>query len=701
MIGDLADAPRTLATCLALLDEWYVTGFVTETSRSLRSLERRWRRPSGPARVFGLARTSLPEGPELDPWRAPDGVWQEVLRARPELACFPLGEAVERAVKKTVTELLIAAGARPGSRGPAKSRSDLLKALGRPAEHRLLRRFLTHLFFELCIDLIRREDLELEPEPAYLYHFTPDGRYRSPREERTWRQRWTAICAAWAGRFLPHLLAALRAESFTAARRSIRAGFLDVRVQPPPRTGDALPDPTFRVAASDRLDDLAGTGDPEDRLWTPLVLSRRGGNVSLGCDWLRRAPDAPRDGDIHPLIRDLVEIGVALYIAGVQVPRQEHLGRRMDVEIYVRRSRPWSTVARRIERTASILTRDDLHLRFPPKARRPAPARLSSERTDRPICLFSGGLDSLAGAVHLLEAGERPIFLSHYANSSLAALQKGLIERLRAIYGPDRLDHLGVYVGPSRSPSNPLPLRPRQREPMARFLRPFMLLSLACSAALHLGGRRVLVCESGPLAIYPLFNEGQIRTRSVDPRFIEGFEDLVRRVFRVPLRIENPLLYMTKGEALAPFADERLRGLIAASNSCWHWAQLRAVASRQGLDATGKTHDGKCLPCLIRRAAVHAAGLWEADAGYLTDLFEEFANLDAETVLTLADYYRFCENARTLDSARMLLLAPDFSVRARGVDCDRLLRMFRRSARELRSCLLERGGSDLRRALNL
>ncbi len=701
MRRDATDAARDLATSLAQLDDWYVSGFVIEAARGLKELERRLRRGGLPY-LFGSTRKSLSGGTVFDPWTVPDGTWQAIIRTRPRLACFPMGEVTERAVKKTVTELLIAAGARPGSRAPVKSRSDLLHALGKPSEHRFLRRFLAHLFFELCIDLIRRENPEAEPEPAYLYHFTPAGRFHSLRQERAWRRWYTDTCATWADRFLPHLFTALAAQSFTAARQSIHAGFLDVGVRPPPRTGEGLPDPTFRVAASDRLEHLSEAGDPADRTLTLLVLARKGGNVSVGCDWLRRAPGAIPRGDIHPLVRDLVEIGVVLYMAGVQVPRQDHLGRRMELEIHVRR-RTWNAVAHRIECTASILTRDDLTVRFLPKAEdfSQEPARLRRERTDRPICLFSGGLDSLAGAVHLLEAGERPILLSHYANSTLAALQKGLIERLRKIYGADRLDHLGVYVGPSNSPSNPLPLRPRQREPLARFLRPFMLFSLACSAALHLGSRRVLVCESGPLALYPLFNEGQIRTRSVDPRFVEGFEDLVRRVFRTSLRIENPLLYMTKGEALKPFARPELSGLIAASNSCWHWAQLKAVASRQGLDATGKTHDGKCLPCLIRRASVHAAGLWDADAGYLTDAFQDFANLDRESVLTIADYYRFCENARTLDSARMLFLAPDFSVRARGVDCDRLLRMFRRSARELRSCLLERGGSELHRALDL
>ncbi len=698
---DPAATARILAASLGQLDDWYLSGFLIEAARGLDRLERRLRRGALPGRGFEPARSG-----RLDPWSVPDGAWLAMVRRRPALACYPLGEIVERAVKKAVVEQLIGAGLRPGRRRRPSARAaatTLARGLGRPRERRLLRRFLAHFLFELCIDLIRREDRHSEPEPAYLYHFTIDGRFRSLAEERSWRRWLTGTCAAWAERLLPHLLAALPETDFGAVREAVRAGFREIGGRVPRHPGRGLPDPVFRVVASDRLEDALERGDPEDPRVTLLVLNRVGGNVSVGCDWLRGGPGSAIEDGIAPLVRDLVEIGAAVYMAGVVVSRQRHLGRRLDFELRVRCPKRWSAVARRIERVASILTRDDLTLSFEPRGT-PGTAphsRLARRRTDRPVCLFSGGLDSLAGAVRLLEAGERPILLSHYANSSLAALQKHLVGRLRAIYGSDRLDHLGVYVAPSGAPSNPLPLRPRRRQPMARFLRPFMLLSLACSAALHFGSRRVLICESGPLAIYPLFNEGQIRTRSVDPRFVGGFQRLIRRVSRTRLRIDNPLLYMTKGEALEAFADPRLSGLLADSNSCWHWAQLRAVAKRRGVDAAGATHDGSCLPCLVRRAAVHAAGLWEADAGYVADIFTDFGELDREAVLTVADYFRFCENLRTLPSAEGLLLAPDFSVCAPGVDCDRLLRMFRRSARELRSVLVARGGRELRRALGL
>jgi hypothetical protein len=293
------------------------------------------------------------------------------------------------------------------------------------------------------------------------------------------------------------------------------------------------------------------------------------------------------------------------------------------------------------------------------------------------------------------------VFVSHYANSTLAALQKDLIGGLREVYGAAAFDHVGVYVSRASTRSTPVPLPPRQRDPLSRFLRPILFLSLACAAAVHLGSRRVYIFESGPLAIYPLFSEGQIRTRSVDPRFVVGFQSFVRRALRLGLTIENPLLYRTKGETLRLLAPGKVSHLIARSNSCWYWAQLRARAARAGLDPARATHDGTCLPCILRRASVHAAGVWNQDAGYLVDVFERFSQLQGESLLTLADYYRFCENVRRLPPGRLLGFAPDFSVCVPGIDSGKLVRMFRRSARELRSCLVERGGRELRKAFDL
>ena len=62
------------------------------------------------------------------------------------------------------------------------------------------------------------------------------------------------------------------------------------------------------------------------------------------------------------------------------------------------------------------------------------------------VALFSGGLDSLTGAIDLLEEGHRLILVSHYDYGQLASTQQSLAAELTDYYGPARLYHLAVRV---------------------------------------------------------------------------------------------------------------------------------------------------------------------------------------------------------------------------------------------------------------
>jgi hypothetical protein len=62
------------------------------------------------------------------------------------------------------------------------------------------------------------------------------------------------------------------------------------------------------------------------------------------------------------------------------------------------------------------------------------------------VSFLSGGLDSLTGAIDLLEEGHRLILVSHYDYGQLATTQQSLAAALADHYGPERLHHLAVRV---------------------------------------------------------------------------------------------------------------------------------------------------------------------------------------------------------------------------------------------------------------
>ncbi len=107
----------------------------------------------------------------------------------------------------------------------------------------------------------------------------------------------------------------------------------------------------------------------------------------------------------------------------------------------------WAPLAPRLAGLLNFLTGDDWTLKV-----REAPLDLGLKEAWphawRPdgVMLFSGGLDSLVGALDRLEAGQRLLLVSHYDFGQLAAIQQSLAAALIRHYGPTRVHHLGIRV---------------------------------------------------------------------------------------------------------------------------------------------------------------------------------------------------------------------------------------------------------------
>jgi 7-cyano-7-deazaguanine synthase in queuosine biosynthesis len=220
------------------------------------------------------------------------------------------------------------------------------------------------------------------------------------------------------------------------------------------------------------------------------------------------------------------------------------------------------------------------------------------------VVLFSGGLDSLAGAIDLLEEGQRLVLVSHYDFGQLAAVQKALAGALAEHYGPERLHHLALRVQ-----------FPETRELTLRS-RSLLYLALGLAAAAALGVELPLIVpENGFVSLNPpltLNRLGTYSTRTTHPYFLAQLSCLWREA-----GLSNPLLNpypeTTKGELLARCRHQALlEKLFPLTNSC-----ARPVVSRWQGGPAGSC--GYCYPCLLRRAALHRLG-WDEGRDYRLDV---------------------------------------------------------------------------------
>jgi len=119
---------------------------------------------------------------------------------------------------------------------------------------------------------------------------------------------------------------------------------------------------------------------------------------------------------------------------------------------------------------------------------------------------------------------------------------------------------------------------------------------------------------------------GTLSTRTAHPHFIESIQRLFD-VADIPCRINNPYQFKTKGQMVDECQNRQLLADIVDSTvSCSHWKRSNQQC-------------GICVPCIIRRAAIHAAGFGEKTKytfNNLADVLNETDRRDDIMALSIA-----------------------------------------------------------------
>lgn len=313
---------------------------------------------------------------------------------------------------------------------------------------------------------------------------------------------------------------------------------------------------------------------------------------------------------------DLLRLAVAVYGADRAVLREAQTDRwvrRLRLHVPVSDAALWRDAASPFAKALTFLTNDAWNLRFrtiPPSEEAAAPLFGPDS-----VALFSGGLDSLAGAIDLLEGGRSVLLVGHYDSNLLRPRQQHLFEQLQAQYGSDRVQYQPFYL--RLNPTSPQQVRQLPasslRETTTRS-RSFLFIAAASVAASIVQLHEIQVPENGYISLnVPLETSrlGACSTRTTHPHFLDLIANALNRV-HAP-RLNNPYEMMTKGEVLAACANRQLLLTLAPSTvSCAHpeVGRWREESYR---------NCGYCYPCLMRRVALHALSA-DDSADYRVDV---------------------------------------------------------------------------------
>jgi hypothetical protein len=214
------------------------------------------------------------------------------------------------------------------------------------------------------------------------------------------------------------------------------------------------------------------------------------------------------------------------------------------------------------------------------------------------ISLFSGGLDSMIGAIDILEKGRIPLFVSHAGDPATSNAQNLCFDVLRQHYSSRPINRFRVWLNfPTGLVHGVFPENTTRA-------RSFLFISLGVLAATGLEGVVTLsVPENGFIALnvpLDLLRLGSYSTRTTHPFYLARWNDL-SNILGVPVRIDNPYWLKTKGEMITECANSDLIGrALLGTLSC-------SSPSKGRWQGHGIEHCGYCLPCLVRRAAIKKA----------------------------------------------------------------------------------------------
>jgi hypothetical protein len=303
---------------------------------------------------------------------------------------------------------------------------------------------------------------------------------------------------------------------------------------------------------------------------------------------------------VDPVAFDFLSLSLAVTAADTFANRREAAdGWARDIHLVVALAdhKRWKPAVPLLQKALRFLSGDQWTIEFkrgghaPPAPRPRVKTKLFLDGCQS-ACLYSGGLDSAIGMLNLWAQDHRTVLVSH-AYSHDASRQEEILRLVGS--GATRLA-LNAHPQQHLGYGNDVQMRTRS----FNFLAMGTLIAATLARHLPRGDKVPLfIPENGLISINPPLTSrriGALSTRTTHPYYLSLIQSVLDLV-GLPVMLQTPFATKTKGEMIKDCLDQKLLKKIARYTvSCGKW-------KRSGQQC------GKCVPCLIRRASFHAAGL--------------------------------------------------------------------------------------------
>jgi hypothetical protein len=248
------------------------------------------------------------------------------------------------------------------------------------------------------------------------------------------------------------------------------------------------------------------------------------------------------------------------------------------------------------------------------------------------VVMFSGGLDSLGGAVEEIINQQRRVVLVNHRSTGKLDRRYRTLEHLLEEKASDSCKpaHIRITVKKRKEMNNEYTQRSRS----------FLYVSIGATIAELLGLSSVRFYENGVISLnLPICAQvvGGKATRTTHPRVMHGFCKLLTLVAGKPFTVENPFIAKTKGEVAGLIGRAGCQEMIGHSISCTHTWEMTLE----------HPHCGTCSQCIDRRFAIIAAEMeqFEPSEQYKYNIFTQCRQDDEHLAEDKTMYAGYLERA--------------------------------------------------------
>lgn len=323
---------------------------------------------------------------------------------------------------------------------------------------------------------------------------------------------------------------------------------------------------------------------------------------------------------------DLFFISCIVYGTDILISRKiygnEGWTRELELSLPVECPDVFNDSKAELEYTLNFLTGDKWHISFEERnlksmfktGKRQKVYKDSVRTKQKVVNLFSGGMDSLIGAINQLESYQDSLCLVSHTDSMFKGAKKDqedILRVLRTRY--NHLFHIPTRVDMSKHDVNG---NAYDKETTLRS-RSFLFLSMAVLVAESIDKTMpVNIPENGTISLnYPLTpsRRSSCSTRTTHPHFLSSFQSVLKKL-KLDHEIINQYQLFTKGEMVHNCVNKDLL-LKAYPYSC----SCGKRGTRKDIRDNGSvSHCGVCMPCIYRRAALNKIKVHEIVG---TDIF--------------------------------------------------------------------------------